>query len=253
MIVKSLLFVIICIFVFETFKNLYKQREEYFDNFNVDVHIKEPYSKYETRSNFANPTPDTTKTVTTPATPELLDIDNTINANCTAFKLAKGKLRIMSRSPNADMENINTQYYSEFAPLLYDKSRMYYGNPHYIIEEGKRRYLDDKKVLAKLKEKYDKETDPTKKLILADELNLYKWQTYMFKEKNDKGEQRDMPDITTDYYPEEIGLSRPWRERHSHLPDYSKMAVDKAYKSDVDKYNVGKYDNKFNKNLTLSV
>jgi len=253
MIVKSLLFVIICIFVYETFKNLFKQREEYFDNFNVDVHIKEPYSKYETRSNFANPTPDTTKTVTTPATPELLDIDKSINANCTAFKQSRGKLRIMSYSPEGEKYKLNTPYYTEFAPLVYDKERKYYGNPHYIIEEGKRRYLDDKNIIAKLRDSYEKETDPKRKLILADELNLFKWQSYIFKEKDDKGEQRDMPDITTDYYPEEIGLSRPWRERHSHLPDYSKMAVDKSYKSDVDKYNVGKYDNKFNKNMTLSV
>lgn len=251
MIIKSLLFIIVCIFVYETFKNLYKQREEYFDNFNVDVHIKdkETYSK----SHFTNQTTDTTKTVTTPETPELLDIDNTINSNCTDFKQAKGKLRIMSRSTEDDKDKLNTPYYAEFASLLYDKDRKYYGNPHYIIEEGKRRYLDDKKALAKLKEQYDKEVDPMKKLILADELNLYKWQNYIFKEKNNKGDQRDMPDITTDYYPEEIGLSRPWRERHSHLPDYSKMAVDKAYKSDVDKYNVGKYDDKFNYNMTLSV
>ena len=40
---------------------------------------------------------------------------------------------------------------------------------------------------------------------------------------NDKvtGISRSKRDIISDYYPEEIGLQRPWIERHSHIPDYS--------------------------------
>jgi hypothetical protein len=207
MFTKALLFVIVCIFVYETFKTLYKQQEDYFETFNVDVNIKRD-----------------------PPTPELLDINNTINANCTRYKLNKNNIRIMEYSPHEEANSLDTPYHAAFAPLIYNKARKYYGNPHFLIEEGKRRYMDDKMEIAKLKDKYDAELNPEKKIILGNELALFDWQNYILSQTNSNGEKRNIPDITTDYFPEVIGMNRPWIERHSHLPDYSRIENDKYFK-----------------------
>ena len=75
MIIKSLLFIIVCIFVMETFHNLYRQSEEYFNNSTL-------------------PTLPTQSTL--PPTAEQLDIDNTINANCTKWRLNADKIKLMT-------------------------------------------------------------------------------------------------------------------------------------------------------------
>uniref|UniRef100_A0A6C0HKZ7 Uncharacterized protein n=1 Tax=viral metagenome TaxID=1070528 RepID=A0A6C0HKZ7_9ZZZZ len=201
MIIKALLFIIVCIFVMETFHNLYRQREEYF----------------------------------TPS-PELLDIDNTINANCTLKKLNAGKMSLMTYAPPPDTE-LDTPYSARFASMEYNKDRKYYANPHYLNEEGARRYNDENTSIANIQALYAKETDKAKKEELSNELAIYNWHSYIFKNTDLQGNQRGMQDITTDYYPGEIGMSRPWRERHSHLPDYSRiLSGDTTYISDVKKY-----------------
>jgi hypothetical protein len=68
---------------------------------------------------------------------------------------------------------------------------------------------------------YNQETDPAKKEILQDELDLFNWRSTILAEKDKKGISRSMRDITTDYYPAEIGMQRIWREPHSHIRDYS--------------------------------
>jgi len=199
--IKALLFIIICIFVVETFHNLYRQSEEYFS----------------------------------PA-PELLDIDNTINANCTLKRINANNIRLMTYMDDPS-DDLDTPYSASFASIEYSKERKHYANPHYLIEEGKRRYNDEKVIIANIKSQYDTETDKKKKEQLANELSIYNWQNYIFKSIDLKNNQRGMQDITTDYYPDEIGMSRPWRERHSHLPDYTRMqASDTAYINDVKKY-----------------
>lgn len=205
MIVKSLLFIIICIYVYETISNFIKQKEEYFSN-------KEILN-----------------------TDEYKGINYTIQQNCKHWSKNKDKLILQSYKAEPD-ESLDTPYSSRFKPLLFNKTRKYYWNPHYLIEEGQRRYLDDKKDLSKLQKEYNEETDINKKQILSNELSLYNWQNYIFKEKTDQGLQRDIPDITTDYYPEIIGQARPWIERHSHLPDYKRSQIDPIYKENIQKY-----------------
>lgn len=209
MIVKSLLFIIICIYIYETYINFIKQKEEYFSN--------------------------NTKEIFNDIPKEYLDIKHTIKNNCKHWENNQKKLILQSYIPPPD-ESLDTPYSSRFKPLLYNKNQKYYWNPHYLIEEGQRRYLDDKKNLNTLKQKYDEEQDPDKKEILKNELSLYNWQNYIFKEKNNKNEQRDMPDIITDYYPDIIGQPRPWIERHSHLTDYTRKEIDSIYKNDIQKY-----------------
>ena len=215
MIIKSLLFIIVCIFVMETFHNLYRQSEEYFNNSTL-------------------PTLPTQSTL--PPTAEQLDIDNTINANCTKWRLNADKIKLMTYKPESS-EELDTPYFASFAPMEYRKERVYYSNPHYLIEEGIRRNNDETSIIADIQAKYTLETDQQKKEELANELSIYNWKNYIFKDKDLKGEQRGMPDIITDYYPGEIGMSRPWRERHSHLPDYKRIEIgDTKYINDVKKY-----------------
>lgn len=211
MIVKSLLFIIICLFVYETISSFIKQQQDYFTN-KDDKEIFEDIP------------------------PEYLDIDHSIKENCKKWSENYNKIILQSYKPESN-ESLDTPYYSRFKPLLYNKDRKYYWNPHYLIEEGQRRFTDDKKDLDQLKLKYDTETDPNNKKILEDELALYDWQNYIYKPKNLKDEKRNMPDIITDYDPNEIGQVRSWLERHSHIPDYKRLQIDSIYKSDVQKYN----------------
>ena len=67
MIVKSLLFIIICIYVYETYTNFIKQKEEYFSN-NKSKEIFNDIPK------------------------EYLDIDHTIQNNCKHWENNKNKL-----------------------------------------------------------------------------------------------------------------------------------------------------------------
>jgi hypothetical protein len=196
MIIKCLLFIIICIFVYETFKMLYKMKEEYFESFGNGEEIN----------------------------PDLLDVNKTIYANCKLIEDKKDKLILMSYSPDDDAKSLDGPYSSAFKPLTYNKTRKYFWNSENIIEEGLRRGDDNKKDIDELKVRYDKEEDIDKKHMLGNELALYDWYDYRFKEKNLKGDQRIEQDFITDYYTEEIGLSRPWRERHSHLPNYHRIA-----------------------------
>ena len=158
MIIKSLLFIIVCLFLYETYKNTLQMTEEYFTL-----------------------------------------LDNNINDN-----------------------TLDTPYYKRFKPLEYNKDRSYYWRRDKLVEEGIRRNQDDLKEIKKVQTLFDNETNEEKKEQLKAELDLYKWKDNIFKTKDKKtGLSRDKRDIITDYYPEEIGLQRPWIERHSHLPNYS--------------------------------
>ena len=117
---------------------------------------------------------------------------------------------------------LDTLYYKSFNPLEYDKNRDYYWSRDKLVEEGIRRNQDDLKELAKVQTLLDNETDEENKKNLQDELDLFKWRDSIFKQTDtNTGLSRDKRDIITDYYPDEIGLQRPWIERHSHIPDYS--------------------------------
>jgi hypothetical protein len=198
MIIKVLLFIIILIFAYETYLTLSRMSQEYFQT--LDSNKQERFvqlsgDKYED------------------------DIARTIAINCN--KRANKVDQIMAYLPDDD-ETIDNPYYARYKPLEYDPKRKYYWRRDILIPEGKRRYNDDEQEILKVKNLFDKETNPEKKQSLQDELDLFKWRKNVLQTKNkDTGLERSMRDITTDYFPEEIGMSRPWREIHSHIPDYS--------------------------------
>ena len=196
MIINGLLFIIILIFTYETFQKLSKLQEEYFTQ-------KENY-------NYTN---------------DLNDITKTIAINCKNPHYPQNKNMIMKYKKPDDSE-LDTPYYSRFKPLEYDSKRKYYYRRDILIPEGYRRSADDDKEIARVKALFDAETDPIKKEILQTELDQFKWRENVKNIGNIKnmetGEERSMRDIITDYYPHEIGMSRIWREPHSHIPNYYK-------------------------------
>ena len=172
--------------------------EEYFINMNVS-----------NNENFVNLGKDSDKN----------DIAKTIAINCKEY--SKNNNKIMVFKPESD-ESLDTPYYAQFKPLQYNSKRKYYWKTNKIIEEGKRRNIDNKAEIAKVKKLLDNETNPDKQEIYQEELNLFNWHKNILSSKDKKTNlDRDMRDITTDYFPEEIGMNRSWIERHSHIPDYS--------------------------------
>jgi hypothetical protein len=205
MIIKVLLFIIVLIFVYETFNTLYKMREEYFST----IHNKESF-------------------VSLSGDPEKDDIAKTIAINCKAYPERRN--RIMAAKP-IPADELDTVKYARYKPLGYDASRLYYWRRDILIPEGVRRSKDDEKEIAKVQKMFDEETDPDKKEILQDELDLFTWRKQILQLKNpDTQEDRSMRDIITDYFPQEIGMNRAWIERHSHIPDYSK-SLNYGYKA----------------------
>ena len=151
--------------------------------------------------------------------PEENKVSKTIAINCKNW--ASNVDVIMSYLPNSN-ESLDTPYYARFKPIEYDDKRQYYWRANKLVQEGIRRSNDDDIEIAKVKSLVDNETDPDKKQILQDEINLFTWRNniLLLKDKN-TNLNRAMLDIGTDYFPAEIGMSRPWIERHSHIPDYS--------------------------------
>ena len=202
MFIKSLLFIIVCLFVYETFITLSKMNEEYFTSIEINK-----------QERFVNLSDDPNKN----------DISKTIAINCKNW--ASNIDVIMTYTPEQLNEKLDTPYYSRFKPIEYDSTRQYYWRANKLVQEGIRRSNDDDIEIAKVQSLFDNETDPDKKQILQDELDLFNWRkdkNNILSVKNEKtGLDRAMCDITTDYFPAEIGMSRPWIERHSHLPDYS--------------------------------
>ena len=195
MIIYSLLFIIILIFVYETVQRLFKLREEYFSN---------------ARDHFvSNPLP---------SDPSLADISKTIAINCKAYPTMANSIQAAEIAPSGELD---TPYYARFNPLEYNPRRLYYFRRDILVPEGWRRSADDDKEIANVQSLYNQETDPLKKEILQDELDLFNWRSTILAEKDKKSISRSMRDITTDYYPAEIGMQRVWREPHSHIRDYS--------------------------------
>ena len=208
MIIKSLLFIIVCIFCYESYKNMLKMTEEYFIGVNTNK-ITSNTSNTNTRENFIQLT----------GNPKYDDIAKTIAINCNAYPSTKNK--IMAYKPEPD-DMLDTPYYAQFKPIEYNAKRQYFWRRDKLIEEGIRRSNDDDVEIAKVKTLFDNETDDNKKQILQDELNLFTWRNNIFElEDKETGISRTERDIISDYYPAEIGLQRPWIERHSHLPNYS--------------------------------
>ena len=151
--------------------------------------------------------------------PDYDSIGSTIAINCKAYP--KESTKIMSYKPEPN-DLLDTPYYAQFKPIEYNADRNYFWKRNKLIEEGIRRSKEDDIEIAKVQTLFDNEKEDDKKQQLQDELNLFTWRKNIF-EMKDKvtGISREKRDIMSDYYPAEIGLQRPWIERHSHIPDYS--------------------------------
>ena len=199
-------------------QRLFKMREEYFSN---------------ARDHFiANPLP---------TDPSLADISKTIAINCKAYPARVNSIQSVEITPNA--AELDTPYYARFKPLEYNPKRLYYFRRDILVPEGWRRSADDDTEIARVQSLYDKETDPAKKQILQDELDLFNWRGAILQEEDANGNPRSMRELTTDYYPAEIGMQRIWREPHSHIRDYSNE-LNYGYKA----YYNSRGRNKLNKN-----
>ena len=208
MIIKSLLFIIVCIFVYESFQIMNKMTDEYFTNLDNNKQF-----------NYTNNKNNTEKFISIGTDPEQNDIAKTIAINCKAYPAKANS--IMVYKPELD-EVLDTPYYAQFKPLEYNPKRRYYYRSDILVPEGKRRSKDDETEIAKVQSLLDNETDPNKQKIYQEELNLFKWRHNILATTDSVTNlDREMRDITTDYFPEEIGMNRPWIERHSHIPDYS--------------------------------
>jgi hypothetical protein len=151
--------------------------------------------------------------------PDKNDISKTIAINCKGYQDKANA--IMVYKPDSD-DSLDTPFYGQFKPLKYNPKRKYYWKINELNEEGKRRSLDDEVENAKVQTLLDNETDPDKQEIYEEELNLFNWRKNILANTDSvTGLDRDMRDITTDYFPDVIGMGRPWIERHSHIPDYS--------------------------------
>ena len=196
MLIKSLLFIIVCIFVYETFNTFRKMTEEYF----ISLEHQEKF-------------------VSLGSDPVQNDISKTIAINCKQYPSKANA--IMLFKPETD-DSLDTPFYAQFKELEYNPKRQYYWKNNELITEGKRRSMDDEDEIAKIQSLLDNETDPDKQQFYQEKLSLFNWRKNILANTDSvTGLDRDMRDITTDYFPEEIGMSRPWIERHSHIPDYS--------------------------------
>ena len=185
-----------------------KMTDEYFTNLDNNKQF-----------NYTNNKNNTEKFISIGTDPEQNDIAKTIAINCKAYPSKVNS--IMKYKPEPD-ESLDTPYYARFKPLEYNPKRQYYWRSDILVPEGKRRSKDDETEIAKVQSLLDNETDPNKQKIYQEELNLFKWRHNILATTDSVTNlDREMRDITTDYFPEEIGMNRPWIERHSHIPDYS--------------------------------
>jgi hypothetical protein len=224
MIIKSLLFIIICIFVYETLQMLNKMTEEYFTNMlnnkqtNYTQNINQNINQNKTKK--INYNKNTEQFVNLSKDPDKNDISKTIAINCKDYPPNKPD-KIMVYKPEPD-ESLDTTLYSRFKPLEYNPKRRYFWSNDKLIEEGLRRTIDDNTEIEKVQNLLDNETDPDKQQMYEEELSLFNWRKNILSlTDSDTGIARDKQDITTDYFLDEIGMNRVWIERHSHIPDYS--------------------------------
>ena len=124
-------------------------------------------------------------------------------------------------------DNLDTPNYAMYKPLLYNPKSMYFWRRDILIPEGIRRAHDNNDKINKIKTLLKTTFDEKQKQILQDEIDLHKWQSNILSLKNiknienssetDTRDTRDMRDIVTDYFPNELGMLRPWMEIHSHI------------------------------------
>jgi hypothetical protein len=183
MILYSLSFVIILIFVYETYKNykLYQTKLER----NRNGVVKEGFDMGDYPSQAENIT----------GVSDMLNNED---------------------YPPLQKCALDTTRTKAFAPLLYDPKRKLYFSRRHLDQEGERQDIITKQQIAKVQALSNAETNPDIKKLYDYELDFHKWRAYPFQEKDNRGNKRLQEDITTDYIPEVFGQQRIWEEVHWH-------------------------------------
>ena len=184
MILYSLTFIIIVLFVYETFKNLkeYKRKVNRTENYTNNI---------ENFDTFDYPQP--AKNI----------VGQKDNVNDEEF-------------PPYQKCALDTSRYKSYAPLLFVPKKKFYFSRKHIEQEAVRLDNINKAKIEEAKELLKNETDPNKKAIYEAELDLHKWRDYEFKEVDEFGVNRKANDIITDYIPSVFGQQRIWEEVHFH-------------------------------------
>lgn len=212
MIIKLLLFTIVLIFAYECYTTLYKMRDEYFSSRFTQEHIH------------SNNTYTNTNTNT-----------NTIRNKCKSLNNINSYLNSYNKVENANvmsLDNLDIPNNAPYKPMEYNPNRMFYWRRDILIPEGIRRVQDDNKELDNIKSVFKTSTNEKHNEILQDEIDLFKGRTHdniLSPTNTETGEDRSMREIISDYFPNELGLVRPWIEIHSHIPNNSN-ALNYGYK-----------------------
>lgn len=111
---------------------------------------------------------------------------------------------------------LDTTHSKAFAPLLYDSKRKLYFSRRHLEQEAVRQDNITKEQIAKVQALSDAETNPDIKKLYNYELGFHKWRAYAFQDKDNLGNKRLQEDITTDYIPAVFGQQRIWEEVHWH-------------------------------------
>jgi len=205
MLVKSLLFIIILIYIYESYKkclilykkyqdtktkNLFKVKEN-FNNLNNE--LKENYKNYS--DSFL-------------ILPKYNNKKDKLNKKCNDI--------FLQESVNEDSD------FSSKYQWNYDDSLKYYYNLKNSVNEGRRLEKIRINKLNELKKKLnDSSLSINDKNKIENEIKINQWKSYIFKKENDKNVERDRADIITDYDPNLIGCVRPYMNCTSNIQDLS--------------------------------
>lgn len=185
MILYSLSFIVIIIFVYETFKNYKIYQKIYQKKIASSEHMTESFDSLDYPSPASN----------------VIGITDILNSE--------------DYPPYQDCA-LDTTHYKAFAPLIYNPTRKLFFSRQHLEQEAVRQDDITQQQIAKVQALSDKETNPDKKKLYDYELGFHKWRAYPFQQLDNLGNQRLQEDITTDYVPSVFGQQRVWQEIHWH-------------------------------------
>lgn len=199
-IIKSLLFLILLIFVNETYKNILKIKEigsKHIESFSCETERLKNYNPFLVNIEDDN---STQHIAYKPYHPNISHYGNKL------YTIEEGQLRNIQETKN--IENIkdylnNNNNFNELDQSIYQ-----YGG----VNQSDELTATDKKLYG---ENYDKKINYkilTRKGKIENELKLHDWRNYIFENKKTDGTDRLENDIRTDYNPNIIGFQRRWEE-----------------------------------------
>ena len=185
MILYSLSFIVIIIFVYETFKNYKIYQKIYQKKIASSEHMTESFDSLDYPSPASN----------------VIGITDILNSE--------------DYPPYQDCA-LDTTHYKAFAPLIHDPTRKFYFSRKHLDQEGERQDDITQQQISKVQALSDAETNPDIKKLYDYELSFHKWRAYPFQQSDNLGNDRLQQDITTDYLPSVFGQQRIWEEIHYH-------------------------------------